>query len=134
LKVFIDSNIPMYVAGADHPHREPARRFLQQVLQGTYQGLTSTEILQEILYRYQGLKRLDTGLRICDLFLEICTTVLPVTIDDVARARELLATVPGLSVRDALHAAVAFQNGLVHIASFDRVFDRIPGIERLELD
>lgn len=24
MKVFVDSNIPMYVAGAEHPNRDPA--------------------------------------------------------------------------------------------------------------
>ena len=28
MKVFIDSNVPMYVAGRDHPLRDPCRRFL----------------------------------------------------------------------------------------------------------
>jgi predicted nucleic acid-binding protein len=27
MRVFIDSNIPMYVAGREHPNREPARSF-----------------------------------------------------------------------------------------------------------
>jgi predicted nucleic acid-binding protein len=26
VKVFVDSNIPMYVPGREHPHREPSRR------------------------------------------------------------------------------------------------------------
>ena len=28
MRVFVDSNIPMYVAGAEHPNRGPATRFL----------------------------------------------------------------------------------------------------------
>jgi predicted nucleic acid-binding protein len=58
VKVFIDSNIPMYVAGRDHPLREPARRFLARVRAGEVEGCTSTEVLQEILYRYAALKGL----------------------------------------------------------------------------
>jgi predicted nucleic acid-binding protein len=59
LSVFIDSNIPMYVAGREHPSREPARRFLARVRAGEIESCTSTEVLQEILYRYVGLRRLD---------------------------------------------------------------------------
>ena len=46
MKVFIDSNVPMYVAGRDHPNREPSRRFLDGVRRGVVQGCTSTEVLQ----------------------------------------------------------------------------------------
>jgi len=31
VRVFVDSNIPMYVAGRPHPNREPARRFLERM-------------------------------------------------------------------------------------------------------
>ena len=34
MKVFIDSNIPMYVAGIEHPHRNPSRRLLAKVQSG----------------------------------------------------------------------------------------------------
>jgi predicted nucleic acid-binding protein len=46
VRVFIDSNVPMYVAGRDHPLREPSRRFLARVLAGEVEGCTSTEVLQ----------------------------------------------------------------------------------------
>ncbi len=59
MKVFIDSNIPMYVAGRDHPNRDPARRFLDAVRAGSVDACTSTEVLQEILFRYSGLGRVD---------------------------------------------------------------------------
>ena len=55
MTVFIDSNIPMYVAGRDHPNREPSMRFLERVRAGVVDGVTSTEVLQEILFRYAGL-------------------------------------------------------------------------------
>ena len=45
MKAFIDSNIPMYVAGGEHPHREPARRFLARVQKGEIEDYTSTEVV-----------------------------------------------------------------------------------------
>ena len=48
MKVFVDSNIPMYVAGADHPNRGPATTFLAEARAGSYDLCTSTEVLQEI--------------------------------------------------------------------------------------
>lgn len=131
--VFVDSNIPMYVAGRDHPLRDPARRFLQRARSGEIDICTSTEVLQEILYRYSSLKRLDLAVSVYDLFVELCPTVLPVTLADTDRAKSLLASSQGISVRDAVHAAVMLNQDVREIASFDEGFDRIDGVERVPL-
>jgi uncharacterized protein len=131
--VFIDSNIPMYVGGREHPHRESARRFLDRVRSGAVDACTSTEVLQEILYRYAALRRLDLAAQVYDLFVQICPRVLPVTIADTDRAKGLVCGSDGVQVRDALHAAVMLNNEIRHIATFDQGFDAITGIERLDL-
>jgi predicted nucleic acid-binding protein len=134
LKVFVDSNIPMYVAGKDHPLREPAVRFMEKVRRGQVEGCTSTEVLQEILFRYTGLGRRDLAVQVYDLFAQLCPVVFPVSLADTDRARDLLGSGTGASVRDLLHAAVMLNNGVTRIATFDRGFDAIPGLERLKLD
>jgi predicted nucleic acid-binding protein len=131
--VFIDSNIPMYVAGRDHPNREPARRLMEAVRAGTQEACTSTEVLQEILYRYSGLRCIALMERVYDLFAQICPTVLPVALADTDRAKSLLVKVPGISARDAVHAAVMLNHGIDLVATFDEGFDRIPGIGRYRL-
>jgi len=123
----------MYVAGREHPHRDPARRFLAGVQAGRIQGCTSTEVLQEILYRYSALHRLDLAREVYDLFVHICPEVFSVTLADTDRARDLLLAAPGISARDAIHAAVMLNHDLEWIASFDRGFDAVPGIRRSEL-
>ena len=91
MKVFIDSNIPMYVAGAAHPNRDPARRFLERVQAGEVEGCASTEVLQEILYRYTAIGRRDLARSVYDLFVSVCPTVFDVTLADTDKARDLLA-------------------------------------------
>jgi len=133
MKVFLDSNIPMYVAGRDHPNREPARRLLARVRDGEIEGCTSAEVLQEILHRYHGMGRPDLAAQVYELFVELCTTVLAVTVADVDRARLVLAAATGVSVRDAVHAGVMLNHGIHWIASFDSGFDGVAGLERLDL-
>lgn len=134
MKVFIDSNIPMYVAGGDHPLREPARRFLAAVGSGQAEGCTSTEVLQEILYRYVGMRRVDLARQVYDLFVQLCPTVFPVTLADTDRARDLATERDEISVRDAVHAAVMLNNDVREIATFDRGFDRIVEVARIALE
>ena len=131
--IFVDSNIPMYVAGRDHPLRGPAQRFLEGARAGDWEICTSTEVLQEILYRYSALKRLDLAGSVYDLFVQLCPVVLPITLADTDRARRLLTDTSGLSARDALHAAVMLNHDLSRIATFDRGFDAVTGLERVAL-
>jgi predicted nucleic acid-binding protein len=123
----------MYVAGRDHPLRDPARRFLEHARSGAHDICTSTEVLQEILYRYAALQRRDLAAAVYDLFVQVCPTVFPVTLADTDRARVLVTDIPNAGVRDAIHAAVMLNNDVVAIATFDEGFDDIPGIDRLVL-
>ncbi|MBK5256748.1 MAG: type II toxin-antitoxin system VapC family toxin [Vicinamibacteria bacterium] len=131
--IFVDSNIPMYVAGRDHPNREPARRFLEAARAGRADLCTSVEVLQEILHRYVGLKRPDLAAEVYELFIEVCPVVFPVTLSDTDRAKSLIGSVVGISVRDAVHAAVMLNNQVTQIATFDAGFDQMPELKRLDL-
>lgn len=131
--VFVDSNVPMYVAGREHPLRDPARRFLERARSGVVEICTSTEVLQEILYRYSGLKRLDLAAAVYDLFVQMCPTVLPVALADTDRAKLLLTGTPGLSARDAIHAAVMLNHDISDVATFDEAFDLVSGLTRVRM-
>jgi len=133
MKVFIDSNIPMYVAGAEHENRDPARRFLERVESREIEACTSTAVIQEILSRYAGLGRRDLAGRIYDLFVEACPEVLDVTVADTDRARDLVANAVTTTPRHAIHVAVMMNHEIEYIATFDKEFDRIPGVRRLPL-
>jgi predicted nucleic acid-binding protein len=123
----------MYVAGVAHPHRAPSLRFLERVGSGAVEACTNTEVLQEILYRYSALGRLNDARKVYDLFVEICPVVLDVTLADTDRARDILCGSRGLSARDCIHAAVMLNNSITSIATFDKGFDHIPGIRRIRL-
>lgn len=133
MKVFVDSNIPMYVAGADHPNRGPATRFLETAGDAGYELCTSAEVLQEILYRYTALGRADLADRVYDLFVGLVPTVFSVTLADTDLAKRILLSTPGLSARDAVHAGVMLNRDVSWLATFDRGFDRVEGVNRVEL-
>jgi predicted nucleic acid-binding protein len=133
VRVFIDSNVPMYVAGRDHPLREPARRLLERARAGEIEACTSTEVLQEILYRYAALKRLDLARQVYELFVMLCPVVYPVTLADTDRAKQLVCDGRGIGVRDAIHAAVMLNNDVEQLATFDAGFDLIHEVRRLPL-
>src|SRR5258706_16339815 len=55
--ILIDSNIPMYLVGADHPHKADARRLLESAIGAGERLVTDAEVLQEILHRYVAIDR-----------------------------------------------------------------------------
>ena len=120
----------MYAVGAEHPNKSPSISYLRRVANGEIAAATDAEVLQEILHRYRAIRRWDDGSRVYDLAKNVVTNVLPITADMVDRARSLMEADSDLGARDAIHAAVALVNGCTAICTYDRTFDRIPGLAR----
>ncbi|MGH7356472.1 MAG: type II toxin-antitoxin system VapC family toxin [Candidatus Rokuibacteriota bacterium] len=129
--IFIDSNIPMYLVGATHPHKTDAQRLLERSIAGRERLVTDAEVLQEILHRYVAIDRRDAIQPAFDTLLGVVDEVLPVELAAVERAKAIVLGKRQLSARDALHVAVMEHHGITQILSFDAGFDGLPGIQRL---
>ncbi len=129
--IFVDSNIPMYLVGAAHPHKADARRLLEAAVAGGERLVTDAEVLQEILHRYVAIDRREAIQPAFDTLLGVVDEVYAVGLADVERAKAVLLGKRRLSARDALHAAVMAREGVKRIMSFDVAFDGLPGVERL---
>ena len=129
--IFIDSNIPMYLVGADHPRKVDAQRLLEQLIAKEERLVTDAEVLQEILHRYAAIERRDAVQPALDAIVDIVDEVYAIEAADVERAKTVLAGSRQLSARDALHIAIMERHGVELILSFDSGFDSRPGIMRL---
>jgi len=127
--ILVDSNIPMYLVGADHPHKAAARTLLERAITDAEVLVTDAEVLQEILHRYVAIDRRDAIETATAALLDIVDEVFPVERADVERARKIVLTTR-LSARDAIHLAIARRRGVDRILTFDRAFDEVGGIER----
>jgi len=129
--ILVDSNIPMYLVGASHPHKVDAQRLLEKLVSERQRLVTDAEVLQEILHRYVAIDRRDAIQPAFDALLGIVDQVL--TVDRVAaeRAKEIVLGHRQLSARDAVHVAIMEQHGIERILTFDSGFDGFPGITRL---
>lgn len=132
MKIFIDANIPMYWGGKESSYKLSCAKILELVAKEKVDGVTSSEVFQEIIYRFWYLKQMGKGLAIFDYFSQIMSEVLPVTIDDVREARTLMERYPSIPPRDLLHAAVMMNNQVSFIVSADKDFDKINEIERVD--
>ncbi|HJW14797.1 MAG TPA: type II toxin-antitoxin system VapC family toxin [Thermoanaerobaculia bacterium] len=129
--IFLDSNIPMYLVGAPHPHKRDTRELLERCLSEGERLVTDVEALQEILHRYVSIDRRDAIQPAFDALLGIADEVLAVELADVERAKEIVLGNSRLSARDALHLAVMERHGVSRIMSFDSGFDGFPGVTRV---
>ena len=55
--ILIDSNVPMYLVGAPHPHKIDAQRLLERLVAERQRLVTDAEVFQEILHRYVAIDR-----------------------------------------------------------------------------
>jgi uncharacterized protein len=129
--ILVDSNIPMYLVGADHPHKVDAQRLLERCAVERERLVTDVEVLQEILHRYSAINRREAIAPAIEALLSIVDEVLPVELSVVLRARDIVLARSRISARDALHIAVMEHNQIETILTFDRGFDEQPGIRRL---
>lgn len=129
--ILVDSNIPMYLVGAEHPNKARARQLLEAATARGDRLVTDAAVLQEILHRYVAIRRPDAIGPAFDALLGVVDEVYPVELEDVQRARRLIATSDGLSARDALHLAVMRRRDIDRVMSFDRGLDGIPGVLRV---
>jgi uncharacterized protein len=129
--ILVDSNIPMYLVGAPHPHKSDAQRLLEKLVSERQRLVTDAEVLQEILHRYVAIDRRDAIQPAFDALLGIVDQVLPVDRAVAERAKEIVLGHRKLSARDAVHVAVMEQQGIEQILTFDSGFDGFPGVTRL---
>ncbi|MFV1959950.1 MAG: type II toxin-antitoxin system VapC family toxin [Planctomycetota bacterium] len=132
--ILVDANVFMYAAGKPSPQRDPSRRFLERVVRGkeALDARTDAEVLQEILHRYRVIHAPEKGLALFDAVLDLGIAVLPVTETGLRHARTLVQEGPRISTRDAVHVGVMFEHGISRVLSYDRGFDGVAGIERVE--
>jgi uncharacterized protein len=121
----------MYLVGAVHPHKNDARRWLEELVSSQERLVTDAEALQEILHRYVSIHRPDAIQPAFEVLIGVVDEVFPVDRAAVERAKEIVLGHRGLSARDAIHLAVMQAHDVRKILSFDRGFDGFPGITRL---
>lgn len=129
--IFVDSNVPMYLVGADHPHKTDARVLLERLVANGERLVTDAEVLQEIIHRYAATNRRNLLAVAIQTTLDLVDEIFPVDGLTVMRAAEIVQADHSFSVRDSLHIAVMEQHAISLIFSFDADFDRWPGLQRI---
>jgi predicted nucleic acid-binding protein len=86
--ILVDSNIPVYLVGAPHPHKIDAQRLLEKLIRDRQRLTTDAGVLQEILHRYVAIDRRDAIQPAFDALLGVVDEVLPGDDKAVERATD----------------------------------------------
>jgi len=129
--IFLDTNVFLFAAGAEHPLREDSQRILHRVAQEELAATTSSEVVQEILYVLYRRSLEGAAQQLARNAILLFPDLLSVTRNDMEAACDLLERYPGIPTRDAVHAATMLNNGITTIVSADGHFDEIQEIHRL---
>ncbi len=127
--ILIDSNVPMYLVGADHPNKTAARSLLEVAVARRERLVADAEVIQEILHRYAAIDRRTFIEPAMDALLGVVDEVYTIELLDVTRARDIVLS-SRLTARDAIHVAVMQRHGIARIMTFDDDFTEVPGIGR----
>ena len=131
--IFVDANVFMYAAGAESPWRAACQAFVRSIGAGSGPLVcTNVEVLQEVLHRYRSIGRASVAFSVFEGIIDLAIPVLPVSEEDLVHARDLLEKYRELSTRDAVHLGVMHSHGLSEIYSYDRGFERVGWVRRLE--
>lgn len=132
MRVFIDSNIPIFAVGGESPERVSSRRLMRLAAEGTVELHASVELVQEFLFH--RLRRVDRALAVAQARELSGLCVLHAF--DAAVLGEAIALVESgeLRGRDAVHAGTALQCGFSEIVSFDTGFGQCARLTRLGPD
>ena len=129
--IFVDSNVPMYLVGADHPHKTDAQRLLERAILAGESLVTDVEVFQEVLHRYVAIGRRDAIAPAWELLNSISDQIAAIDLEDVTVARDLVLAGTTTSARDAIHVAVMRRLDCTRILTFDLAFDNVPGVSRV---
>lgn len=130
--LLLDANISIYAEGREHFYRGPCRAIMNRVKTRPEEYAINAEALQEVLHVYSNRGETARGINEVEALLNLRTVIIPITVAEIRAATRLIRETPGLSARDAIHAAVVMVHGLDGIISADRGFDRIPGLRRYD--
>ena len=135
MTLFVDANVFLRYIVADHyDHSKRAQAFFRRAASGELAATTSESVLAEIVYVLQSPRQYNLPrARIRELVYPLLI-LRGMDIPELPTYLEALDLYARFDVdfEDALSASHVRQRGLEAIVSFDRDFDALPNVSRIE--
>jgi len=133
--LYVDSNIflyPVIYKPETVKEARESKNFLLKISEGLVEACTATITWDEVVWVVRKIFGLKPSIELGRKLLEFPNLkLLNVKRSVVLRAQKLMEKY-GIKPRDAIHAATALENGVETIVSYDRDFDKLEEIKRLD--
>lgn len=133
--LYVDSNVFLYPIVYDSEVIVEAKRskdFLLKIAQGTVEACTATVTWDEIAWVVRKVFGFEFSVEESKRFLAFPNLkLLGIKKSTIFKAQEIMEKFK-LKPRDAVHAAAAFENNIADIVSYDKDFEEVEGLKRIE--
>ena len=130
-RYYIDTNIMIYAAGKESIYKEGCLKVLDNISSYENEYYISTEVFQEILYRYDNIGMRNFGIELTESVLELFNNILSIEEKDIYLSVSMMKKYEQLLSRDAIIIANMLNNDIREIVSVDKDFDKISEINRI---
>lgn len=129
--IVLDTTVLVYAKGAEHPLRDPCRRLIDAIAQGTLEATSTVEAIQEFVHvRAQRRERSDAVALGRD-YIDLLTPLVMVDEERLRRGLALFEHNERLGAFDAVLAATAIDINASALVSADRAFADVPDLTNL---
>ena len=133
--LYVDSNVflyPIVYRLETVEEAKESKNFLLKISEGSVEACTATITWDEIVWVIRRMFGLKPSIELGRKFLEFPNLkLLSVKRSVILRAQRLMEKYK-IKPRDAIHAATALENNIETIVSYDRDFDKLEEIKRLD--
>lgn len=130
--IVLDTTVLVYSVGSEHSLREPCRRIVEAVGQGSLIATTSAEVIQELVHvRAKRRPRRDAA-RLGEAFVDLLSPLLELSAADLRGGLGLFQAYRGLGAFDAVLAASAVARNADALVSADAAFAMVPELRHID--
>ncbi len=129
--MFLDANIFIYARGRGSSHAPACAALLRDISLGHQHATTSWLVVNEVVNYYLRDGQLDAALAALDIISKMPNLEV-FALDQLAGSHVSHYLRLGLITSDAFHAATMKAHQIGVLCSYDKGFDRVEGIRRVE--
>jgi hypothetical protein len=131
--IVLDTTVLAYAVGTEHPLREPSRRLLTAIGEGTVTATTTVDVIQEFAHGHARRRPRATAAAHARLYATLLAPLLSPVEGDLVAGLQLFERDDHLDAFDAVLAATAIAHEAKALLSADRAFASVRRLPFVEL-
>lgn len=131
--IVLDTTVLVYALGSEHPLREPSRRVIEAIGDGSLAATTTVDVIQEFAHGYARRRPRSVSAAHARRYVTLLEPLLMPTERDLDAGLRLFERHDRLDTFDAVLAATALEHGAEALVSGDRAFEDVRRLRFVEL-